>query len=96
MRKPAPAGKRRLCHIARSICAIVFALLMIGCGRPAGVISARVVRPSVGCGTRRSRPCCSKRSTALVTLVGWTWSREPSLLSGNEPRRLKSSTMSSS
>ena len=54
--------------------------------RPAGRISANVVRRSLECGTRFMRLCSSSRSTALVTLVGWTCRRAPILLSGSAPR----------
>ncbi len=60
------------------------------------VISASVVRPSVGCGTRTINPCSSSRLTALVTLVGWTCRREPTLLSGRAPARLNSSSIRTS
>ena len=47
--------------------------------RPDRVMTASVVRPSVGCRWRSTNPCVSSRSTALVMLVGWTWRRTPSL-----------------
>ena len=64
--------------------------------RPSAVISTRVVRRSVGWATRRTSRSCSRRSTALVTLVGWTIRRSPILLIGSDPRRLKWSSTSAS
>ncbi|CKM78986.1 Uncharacterised protein [Mycobacterium tuberculosis] len=37
--------------------------------RPSSVIYTSVVRPSVGCGTRRTNPSASSRRIAWVTLV---------------------------
>ena len=42
--------------------------------------------PSVGFGLRCTSPAASSRSTALVTLAGWTCRRSPILPSGSAPR----------
>ena len=42
---------------------------------------------SVGCGTRRRKPWASRRSTMLVTDVGWIISRSPIFPRGSDPLR---------
>ena len=64
--------------------------------RPSSVISASLVRRSVGWATRPTRPWCSSRSTMLVTLVGWSISRSPILPRGSAPWRLNASSTSAS
>jgi hypothetical protein len=64
--------------------------------RPREVSVTRMARPSCGWGSRRTRPSCSRRTTALVTLVGCTCSRLPTVFMGSAPRRLNSSSISTS
>ena len=64
--------------------------------RPSSVISARVVRRSVGWATRRMKPWASRRSTMLVTDVGWIMSRSPIFPSGRDPFRENWSSTSAS
>ena len=55
--------------------------------RPASVISTSVVRPSVGCGRRTTRPEPWRRSTMLVIDVGCSCSRSPMIRIGSAPDR---------
>ncbi len=64
--------------------------------RPNSVICTSVVRPSVGCGTRLTRPSASSRRMAWVTLVTCTCNRSEALVMGSAPERLKASSRSSS
>ena len=64
-----PAGSRPGCS---NTAPLISSVACPARRRPAGVISAKVVRPSVGCGTRLISPPSSSRLTALVMLVGWT------------------------
>jgi hypothetical protein len=64
--------------------------------RPSSVIAASTPRPSAGLGRRVTYPAATRRSIALVTLVGCTINRLPITLSGSSPRRLKVSSTSTS
>jgi hypothetical protein len=64
--------------------------------RPRSVNRTSVVRPSVGCGVRSTRPSASSRRMACVTLVTWTCNRSEALVIGSAPVLLKASSRSSS
>ena len=64
--------------------------------RPRSVICTRVVRPSLGCGTRSTSPAASSSRIACVTLVTCTCSRSDAFPIGNAPVRLNASRRSSS
>ena len=64
--------------------------------RPMSVICTSVVRPSVGCGSRRTRPSASRRRMACVTLVTWTCNTSDALVMGSAPVRLKANSRNSS
>src|SRR5271166_4436491 len=64
--------------------------------RPKSVIRTNVVRPSVGCGTRSTRPAASSSRIACVTLVTCTCSRSEALVIGRAPERLNANSRKSS
>jgi hypothetical protein len=57
------------------------------------VIDASTWRRSSSFRVRRTNPCFSNRSTALVTLVGWTWSSDPIRVIGIRPAEENESSM---
>ena len=64
--------------------------------RPSSVSRTNVVRPSVGCGIRSTRPSLSSRRIAWVTLVTCTWSRSEALVMGSAPSLVNASSRSNS
>lgn len=68
-----------------NLAALNSAVAFCATSRPVSVMTARVPRPSLGLGSRRTRPAASRRSITLVTDVACTCRRSPIFDSGSEP-----------
>ena len=76
--------------------AVTASVVAANSSRPDSVSCTRVVRRSLGCGSRRASPSSSSRSTMLVMDVGCSCSRSPISRIGSEPRRENDSSTSAS
>ena len=97
-RSPPPASATRIADMPMSANTSLLSVTVASSTveRPRSVSRTSVVRPSVGCGIRSTRPSLSSRRMACVTLVTWTCRRSEALVIGSAPLLLNASSRSSS